>query len=100
MSKGRSHGKVPSASSGMDPQFIGMKYLEDLCWDTPKSHVILRERHHGSRSIAAVMAYTLAGVGTVRGAPARRGAVGSKLPVSRRQCSSCRNTLSGQRRPR
>jgi hypothetical protein len=81
------------ASSGKDTIDRHEVLLRTLGWDSP-SCAISRELLHGSRSTAAIMASSLAGVRTVRGRPAVTSAVGVTLPVSRRRCSNRRNTLA------
>jgi hypothetical protein len=67
-----------------------------LDWYSPKS----RELLDGSRSTAAIMASSLAGVRAVRERPAFTSAVNLTIHVSRRRCYICQNILdSGGRRP-
>jgi hypothetical protein len=87
---------VRSASSDMDVNLSSWSTSRIFGWDSPNSRAISRKLLHGSRSTAAIMASSLAGVRTVRGRPTFTSAV----DVTRRRCSNHRNTLaSGWRRP-
>jgi hypothetical protein len=84
---------VRCASSGMDA-IDRQEVLRGPSVGIVPILVRYREILHDSRSITAVMAFSLAGVRTVRGRPAFTNVVGVTFPVSRRRCSNRRNTLA------